>query len=319
MSGKGIEAVLSLAEGEIGYLEKASNASLDDKTANAGDGNYTKYARDLDNAGYFNGRKQHIAWCAVFFCWLFWKLYGKSTALKMLCQPSSENQAAGCNSARNYYKKKGRLYDTPQVGDQIFFWSSEDPTSAGHTGLVVKISSNRVYTIEGNTTGASSVVANGGGVCKKNYTLGYGRIAGYGRPDWSLVEGLADNEGGNTKMSYTAKVIAEKGSTVNLRASASDGAKVLYQVPIGSIVYTEGTQGKYTKCNYEAPDYIYTGYMQTKFLQEVPDESPAASDGAGGEYVTVRRDELLRAYEILGQILYANGGAGDNDDGPAVG
>lgn len=317
MAGDAIQRLLSQAEAEIGYLEKASNADLDDKTANAGDGNYTKYARDLDKVSFFNGKKQHVAWCAVFVSWLFWKQFGKSTALAMLCQPSSNNAAAGCNSARNYYKKKGRLYDAPQVGDQIFFWSSTDPTSAGHTGVVVKISSNRVYTIEGNTTGASSVVANGGGVCKKNYTLGYGRIAGYGRPDWSLVEN--QDNGGEQNMSYTAKVIAKSGKTVNMRKTADDNAKIVCKVPIGSIVYTEGTTGKWTKCNYEAPNYIYTGYMQTQFLQEVPGENPATSDGAGGEYVTVRRDELLRAYEILGQILYANGRAGDDGDGPAAG
>lgn len=32
---------------EVGYLEKASNEQLDDKTANAGKKNFTKYARDM--------------------------------------------------------------------------------------------------------------------------------------------------------------------------------------------------------------------------------------------------------------------------------
>ena len=33
--------LISVAEAEEGYLEKASNAQLDDKTANAGWNNYT--------------------------------------------------------------------------------------------------------------------------------------------------------------------------------------------------------------------------------------------------------------------------------------
>ena len=49
--------IVSIALAEVGYREKASNASLDDKAANAGSGNWTKYARDLAAAGYYNGNK----------------------------------------------------------------------------------------------------------------------------------------------------------------------------------------------------------------------------------------------------------------------
>ena len=37
--------VVELALNEVGYREKASNAQLDSKTANAGHNNFTKYAR----------------------------------------------------------------------------------------------------------------------------------------------------------------------------------------------------------------------------------------------------------------------------------
>ena len=43
--------IVTIALAEVGYWEKASNASLDDKTANAGAANWTKYARDLAAAG----------------------------------------------------------------------------------------------------------------------------------------------------------------------------------------------------------------------------------------------------------------------------
>ena len=39
-----INKALNRARAEIGYHEKVSNASLDDKTANSGSGNWTKYA-----------------------------------------------------------------------------------------------------------------------------------------------------------------------------------------------------------------------------------------------------------------------------------
>ena len=56
--------VVNIALAEVGYREKASNAYLDDKTANAGAANWTKYARDLAAAGYYNGNKNGYAWCA---------------------------------------------------------------------------------------------------------------------------------------------------------------------------------------------------------------------------------------------------------------
>ena len=59
-----IEKVLDLARSEIGYHEKSSNYGLDDKTANSGSGNWTKYARDLDALGtFYNGGKNGYMWC----------------------------------------------------------------------------------------------------------------------------------------------------------------------------------------------------------------------------------------------------------------
>lgn len=179
------QKVIDIALAEVGYLEKASNANLDSKTGNAGHGNYTKYSRDLANASYFNGRKQGVAWCAVFVAWCFFKAYGKAAALSLLCQPTkaAQNAGAGCKYARQYFKSKGQLHSSPQPGDMIFFYSS-DKSQIQHTGLVYKVDASRVYTVEGNTSGASGVISNGGGVCKKSYALNYSRLAGFGRPNW---------------------------------------------------------------------------------------------------------------------------------------
>ena len=65
-----VERVIAAARAELGYLEKASNAQLDSRTANAGDKNYTKYARDLFNWtpwGYTTGRSTDTP--GVTFSW----------------------------------------------------------------------------------------------------------------------------------------------------------------------------------------------------------------------------------------------------------
>lgn len=179
--------LISIALNEVGYLEKKSNSNLDSKTGNAGYNNWTKYARDLDKiSGFYNGKKNGYAWCDIFCDWCFVEAFGVEEAKRLLNQPN-KSMGAGCYYSAKYYKNNGQFYDrNPKVGDQIFFWNSSK-TDVAHTGLVYKVDSAYVYTVEGNTSSASGVVANGGAVEKKKYSLSYSRIYGYGRPKYDEV------------------------------------------------------------------------------------------------------------------------------------
>lgn len=174
------DKVIDIALDEVGYVEKASNSNLDSKTGNAGSGNYTKYARDLDDLSFYNGPKNGYAWCDVFVDWCFVQAFGKERALELLCQPE-KSTGAGCGFSMNFYKAHNQFYTSPKAGDQIFF---TDGTSIYHTGLVYKVDNSRVYTIEGNTSDVNYVDGNGGKVCKKSYPLGASYIRGYGRPKY---------------------------------------------------------------------------------------------------------------------------------------
>jgi len=181
------ERLIATARAEIGYVEKETNAQLDDKTANAGDNNWTKYAAFLDTLGVYNGRKNGYAWCDMFVDWCFITAFGMETAMKMTNQAMG-GYGAGCTMSANYYKYVGRFHkDNPQPGDQIFFTNDGGKTMA-HTGIVEKVEGGKVYTIEGNTSSTPGVVANGGMVRDKSYSLTYNRIGGYGTPDWDLVK-----------------------------------------------------------------------------------------------------------------------------------
>lgn len=181
-----VEKLLSIARAEIGYLEKETNANLDNKTANVGNKNYTKYARDLDRLGVYNGKKNGYAWCDMFCDWCFITAFGLETGMKMTGQ-SMGGYGAGCTESGRYYKNIGRFFESnPQPGDQIFFTKDGGKTFY-HTGLVEKVSNGRVYTIEGNTSSAAGVVENGGAVRDKSYSLNYNQIGGYGRPDYSIA------------------------------------------------------------------------------------------------------------------------------------
>lgn len=174
MSKVYLSRVLELARGEIGYLEKATNACLDDKTANAGPGNWTKYARDLAQAGYYNGNKNGYAWCDVFVDWLFYTAAGKDAAYAQKVEFQTGELGAGCYYSAQYYKQAGRYYTgNPQPGDQIFFGDFD------HTGVVERVEGSTVTTIEGNSSNR---------VERRTYNIHDSYITGYGRPRYDKEE-----------------------------------------------------------------------------------------------------------------------------------
>ena len=172
--------LVSIALAETGYVEKASNRQLDDPRANPGRGNFTKYARDLHNAGYYGGHdKNGYPWCDSYVDHAFYELCDRDPveAQKMTCQTGI--YGAGCKYSAQYYRNQGRFGSKPRIGAQIFFGKKGAET---HTGIVTRFTSARVYTNEGNTAPQSGVVANGGSVCNKSYPIGYAKIVGYGYP-----------------------------------------------------------------------------------------------------------------------------------------
>lgn len=200
-----IEKVLNIARSELGYHEKASNAMLDDKTANSGSGNYTKYARDLDAVSFFyNGAKQGFPFCDVFHDWCHYKAWGAETAMKVLCQPE-RSSGAGCVESLRYYKSAGRYYTSPQKGDQVFFQYNG---GVAHTGIVESVDGSTITAIEGNTSDQ---------VARRNYNIGSSYIAGYGRPRYELVsdggeDEIENNNSQSTKVDYLR--IGSRGDSV---------------------------------------------------------------------------------------------------------
>ena len=184
--------LVAIAKEEIGYLEKSSNSNLDSKTGNAGSKNYTKYARDLYNAGYYQGNKNGYEWCEVFNDWCHWIASGKDAKLAQEVIYQTGLYGAGCTWSAMCYRNAGRFFSAPKVGDQAYFGAVGNEY---HTGIVSKVTDTHVYIIEGNTSGASGVVANGGGVCEKSYPIGYAKIAGYGRPNYDVDEVPQKGEG----------------------------------------------------------------------------------------------------------------------------
>ena len=195
-----INALIAVAKNEIGYLEKATNAQLDSKTANAGYNNYTKYWRDVYPA--YQGQP----WCACQISWDMMTAFGLETAKKLL----KHWPYVYCPAMRDYFT----LYANPQVGDIVIFWSSKKKEFV-HTGLVIKVQGDQFWTIEGNTSGASGVVANGGGICQKTYYNSQLPGTKFCRPDYSIVTSIKSGSSTNTSTTTTTKNWIEYGDRGN--------------------------------------------------------------------------------------------------------
>lgn len=167
-----VDKVIDIALKEVGYLEKSASAYkknpsiLDKKTAGAGKDNYTKYGRDMHKI-YPSVMDFPAYWCDCFVDWCFYKAYGVTTAKSLLGGNFNDYTVA---SATMYQNKKA-LDTTPKKGAQVFFTRNGKVSGCHHTGLVYAVDSTYFYTVEGNTSGGSSVVSNGGGVAKKKYRI----------------------------------------------------------------------------------------------------------------------------------------------------
>lgn len=148
------------------YLEKKSNAYLDDFTKNAGDKNYTKFARDVNNWNQPGCQGQ--PWCAVYQFWKLVKVFGLTKALQIM-----GGGFYNCQSVTRHAKEKGTWHSTPKKGALIIF------RNGSHIGSVNSFDSTYVYTNEGNTSSTSGVVANGGACRNKKYKLTDSAIDGY--------------------------------------------------------------------------------------------------------------------------------------------
>ena len=199
------QKVIDLALSQVGYHEKASNSNLDDFTANSGDQNWNKYARDLDKlSGFYNGPKNigyNGAWCDIFVDWAFVTAYGRAAAQYLLCQPDN-SAGAGCSFSAGYFRNKGQFHiKDPKPGDQIFFGAG--PNNVWHTGLVTSVSDKYVYTVEGNSSDS---------VARRTYRLDDSSIYGYGRPNWGTPIDISPKPATPVKMCSPKIPMLEKGS-----------------------------------------------------------------------------------------------------------
>ena len=250
-----IDKLLKTAYNEVGYLEKATNDCLDDKTANAGYGNFTKYARDLFS--YLQG----YSWCCMFVYWCFDKAFGMST--KYIIGEKTAKCATLKYLMQNIYCKVIDKRDV-EKGDIVFFKNSDNEIC--HIGIVYSTGKEYFSTIEGNTVrGTDNVVANGGGVFIRAYKYDNDRIDSFVRPQYPVESCQECQKVDENAKKFTFGVIKLQNpkSYLNIRKQPTTDSQVIGTLNHNDKVKSVGeTKGWYQIeyediCGYCSKAYIH--------------------------------------------------------------
>lgn len=255
------------------YLEKRTNAYLDDFQKNAGYNNYTKFARDVDNWGQPGCQGQ--PWCAEYQFWKLVKILGITKALQIM-----GGGFYNCQSITQWAKKNGTWHSTPKDGSLVIF------RDGSHIGSVRSYSNTYIYTNEGNTSSAAGVIANGGSCRNKRYLRSDPAIDGYVWIDWGEEKTVAE----------TWKATGTATSTVDdLYVREAPNGYVLGQINKGNRVEINGEKsGMWTKVKVAG---IGIGWAATKYLQV---------DGAENKPTTITNKQNKTQRLFVGKVSAAS-------------
>ena len=199
---------------------------------------------------------------------------------------------------RKYCSEKGKLTNVSQLkpGMAVFKWNANTPEKFDdglgdfqHIGLVTSVNPLRIV----HASSAAGCVTTDTKLGKWAY---WGWLKDVAKADSLPLAPDEPTEGDEEPMTTTefATVIADSGSTVNMRTKAKSTAALVERVPLGARVEVLGTCGSWTKVKFGSR----TGYMMTKFLIAEDDQEPD-EDLTLEERVTrlEKRVAMLEAYD----------------------
>lgn len=230
-----VDEMIKLAQSQVGYTETGNN--------------HNKYAQYFDTEKskggpypWFNGKKQNVAWCAIFICWLFVmvlepeKYLGSPDKVRQWLKfpRPADNCAAGCPYLWQYLVNRGWKADKTKgkAGDIIFF-----NAKCTHVGIIEKVENGKYYTIEGNKNNK---------VARSSYSTSSSSVYGVIHPDYSSIEVKEEPKPEPvvtpepvkpvepTYPKYKVKTVT--GEWLALRVAPNTRAVLIYRMPQGSVV-----------------------------------------------------------------------------------
>lgn len=172
--------LVATVKAEVGYRESYNN--------------WVKYSDDPNITKLYGWTPQNQPWCGTFANWCYMKAFGYDIGSKL-----TYGGSAACANAAQLFKSAGAWSSFPEVGDQAFFLSGG---GINHTGIVVEVNGTAFTTVEGNYSDKVSSV---------RHNVGASDVAGFGRPNWELLQSAEVTDGKET-------VNAEKPQNLNLES-----------------------------------------------------------------------------------------------------
>lgn len=274
-----VDKIINTAKSQIGTCEPD------------GDDKYIKVYNEATGAKF----GMNVAWCAIFVTWVM-----------IICNVAKEVvlRFASCTAGMKWFIKQGRWKNakayggtyTPVPGILIFFSKGHKLTDPSHVGIVTKVTSTYVYTVEGNTSDA---------VHERKYLLNDPYIIGYGVPSYAdnVKADIKDNDTGyqtiEVKKGDTLWGIAEKylGSGSRYREIMSLNSLTSATIHPGLVLSIPGTNVKANEASKKTKTYsVKKGDtlwdIATKYLKN------------GSRYVEIMSLSKITSTTIhVGQIL----------------
>ena len=269
-----VEKIIEVAKSDLGYLEKAlkyknNKEILYDKTKGASDENTTKHWFEIKQEW------QGQPWCAIWCCWVFTRALGEKRAKELL----KHYPYTYCPTMAGLFT----LNANPKVGDIVIFKRNG---VFAHTGLVIAVDGDKFTTIEGNTSGASGIIPNGGGVCQKTYYNSKLPGTKFCRPDYSSTAITSDTNmvvvaddmhtvkwKGYVNIGKNAKLVVRLQPNVNAKECSFSGLKQGIEVGVSY------EQGDWYLIKYDGKfGYVQKKYIGKTKVSEVSNPDPVVDD-----------------------------------------
>lgn len=209
----------------------------------------------------------------VFDCASFVRLAMSQVGIKMVSGASSQWKS-------DIWEEKGTIDTLPRDKVCCLYRASANANPMQHTGVYL----GDGYEIDARGT-KSGVV--------------YGKISAYPWTHWAIPKGLYQNQGSEDikQVLFQGKIVANSGSTVNMRASASTSSAKIVAMPIGSTVdVTKELDGWY--------EIIYngkSGYVMSKFCEKIQ-TSDAQVNQEKNWYVRVQCGSKTEAEQLVAAL-----------------
>lgn len=267
LSGNARNDVLAIALSQLGYHGGPTGDYSGTYNGSSTSDAYkcTEYGRLLVNKYGNNFNENAFDWCACFVNWCLSQAHVDYASGELGCWRWVE-ELKEINLFQSSSAYRGTY--TPRPADIIFFNWDENNNYSSHVGLVLYVTSGRVYTVEGNS---------GNQVKVRSYALSDPAIIGYGTPRYDEGDIPTVDHSYKNGMPIGEYVVSIAGQTLKTTPGGSVAVSSIGAIPVGGRVTLVAVSGDYALVRYSGK----RGYIPRSLLCLLEREEAVLTYDAG--------------------------------------